>query len=340
MSRHISLLVPGLLAGGGMAAFDGDPVMSAGDVGALEWLLTLAECQQLAETDTPALVWQQAGQTGPVPAAALSYIHDFGELPRSPVLRADPVYLEADRDCVRMLSAEVADLELDQARQLIAEINAQFSDEPWRLVPGTAQRWYLLLDKDAAIVTQAPESVLGANIHDYMPVGEGQRYWRSIINEIQMLMFSSPVNQRRQEEGRIPASSLWLWGEGDAPSLLSLPWAALYSSAPVVAGLGLQGGLPVAKAPLTAQKLLDMAPPTGHILCQPVLPGAQSDLVAFNHDWVLPLYKALQCGMFGSRSKRQLDSVELLPANGVSYRLSPGKWQWWRQRRRIDSFLE
>jgi hypothetical protein len=275
-----------------------------------------------------------------VPAASISYRYDLGGPPHGPVLRADPVYLGADRDCVRLLSADVPDLSPAQAQQLIDEINAQFSAEPWHLVLGSPQRWYILLEEEAAITTRSPQGLLGANIHNFMPVGARQGYWRSIMNEIQMLMFASPVNQQRQEAGLIPASSLWLWGEGDIPQALSLPWAAIFSDDPVAAGMGLQGGVPVASVPVTGHRLLEMAPPTGHILCQPGLDMSPQGLVAFNHDWVLPLYKALQRGLFRSPEKVQLDSVELLTANGVSYTLAAGKWRWWRQRQRIDTFLE
>jgi len=345
MSRHITLLLPGLLDGAVMTGSglypDGDPGgdQNGSDIEALEWLLTLARPQTQPQTDISSLLWQQASQAGSLPSAALSYRFDFGEMPPGPVLRADPVYLEADRDCVRLLSADLADLELAQARQLIDEINTQFSDEPWMLVPGTARRWYLLLDDEAAIVTHSPAAVLGDNIHDFMPGGEGQRYWRSIVNEIQMLMFSSPVNQRRQADGRVPASSLWLWGEGAAPPVLSLPWVGVYGDEAVVGGMGLQAGLPVAPVPATAQRLLAMAPPAGQILCQPALTAGWPGLLAFNHDWALPLYKALQRGS-GFRSRPQLDSLEILTGNGVSYALSAGKRRWWQRRQRIDSFMD
>jgi hypothetical protein len=223
---------------------------------------------------------------------------------------------------------------------LIDAINVQFSDEPWQLVMGPARRWYLLLEEAAGIVTHPPEPAQGHDIHGFMPTGERQRYWRSIINEIQMLMFASPVNLQRQSEGRLSANSLWLWGEGIAPPMIEVPWVVVYSGDPVVAGLGLQAGLPVIPCPAGALELLDTDLPAGQILCQPQLQGGSQGLLAFNHDWALPLYKALQRNLSGAQSKHQLASVNLLTANGVSYELSAGKQRWWRRRRKLGCFLE
>jgi len=344
MTRHISLLLPDLLRPGSL------PPAAAGqpEPEALEWLLTLAERRPRPQVGMETLLWQEAGMTGPVPVATLSYLYDCGEMPPGPVLRADPVCLAADRDCVRLVSGGAADsgadigpdLEMDEARQLIAEINAQFSDEPWTLVAGTARRWYLLLDEAAGINCQPPPLVLGHNILDFMPAGPRQGYWRNIFNEIQMLMFASPVNEQRQMAGRSAANSLWLWGAGDASLAVSPPWAAVYGSDPVAAALGLLAGVPVAPAPESAGQLLDMAPPAGRILCQPGITGGREGLITFNHDWALPLYKALQRGFSRPRTRHELSSIELLTTNGFSYVLSAGKRRWWRRRRRIDSFLE
>ena len=172
-----------------------------------------------------------------------------------------------------------------------------------------------------------------------MPTGERHPYWRKIINEIQMLMYNSPVNQGRRARAVLMANSLWLWGEGRMPATLSLPWAALYSRDPVVVGMGLQAGLAAAPCPSTARELLDSLPAGGHILCQPTFQNDLQGLVAFNHDWGLPLYKVLHRCLSAFRPRPRLTTVELLTANGVSYHLKAGKRRWWRQRRSLDTFI-
>jgi len=340
MSIQLTLVVPDML--NGVTPVHAQEAVAGGQAGveALEWLLTLAERRPHPGSEYAGWIWQQAGQREPVPVAELSYRYDFGVSPPGPVLRADPVCLEADRDCVRLSAAPLPMLEPAESRQLVDEINEQFIDEPWSLVSANTERWYLLLEEDAGLRTCNPERVRGRDIHDFMPTGERHPYWRKIINEIQMLMFNSPVNHRRRSQAALMANSLWLWGEGEMPPTLSLPWVALYTSDPVVAGMGLRAGLPVAPCPSTAQELLDILPTEGCFLCQPAFPAAQQWLVAFNHDWGLPIYKALQRRLLGSHPSQQLATVELLTANGVSYHLTAGKRRWWRRRRRIDTFQQ
>jgi hypothetical protein len=328
---HISLLVPGLLDGDGVRP-EAREAPDMGSLVGLEWLLTLANRQPLSP-DRPATLLTAAPES--LPAAALSYLHDFGQPPPGPVLRADPVNLEADRDCVRLLAADMPDLDMDSARQMIAEINSLFVDEPWQLLAGTAQRWYLLLEDETGIHTRSPAQVLGDDIHDAMPTGDDARYWRKIINEIQMLMFASPVNRQRLEQGRLAANSLWLWGEGTLPAAGNLPWTTIYSNDPVIAGLGRQAGCEVAAVPEDAEAILARVA-AGSVLCQPELGTGVAGLGTFNDTWAWPLYKALQQVRRGG--KASLQSVELLPANGYAYVVQAGKRPWWRRRRRLDHF--
>jgi len=335
---QISLLVPGLLDGFGLQPGVRDEPASEALAG-LEWLLTLAKRRPLSAGGPASLL---STGSGALPAAALSYLHDFGQPPPGPVLRADPVYLEADRDCVRLLATTLPDLDMAAARQLIDEINGLFADEPWRLLAGTAQRWYLLLDGEPGIRTRPPTEVLGDNIHDALPAGDDARYWRKIINEIQMLLFASPVNRQRLEQGRVAANSLWLWGEGPLPAACELPWTLVYSNDPVIAGLARRAGCDVATVPEDAETVLARTA-SGPVLCQPELdpglgPGI-AGLSGFNDAWAWPLYKALQ-QVRQSGEKPRLHSVELLPGNGYAYLVQGGRRPWWRRRRRFDHFVD
>lgn len=330
---HISLLLPEIL--GQVERQDTFQEMAASvDLDGIEWLLTLAKRRPLP-VDSPAA--SCAAAPAGLPAAALSYLYDFGQPPPGPVLRADPVHLAADRDCVRLLAARLDDLDMAASQQLIDEINQLFADEPWQLLAGTAQRWYLLVAVEPAIRTRAPTAMLGDNIHAALPVGDDARYWRKIINEIQMLMYSSPVNQRRQTETRLMANSLWLWGEGPLMDIPALPWATVYSSDPVIAGYARHGGCKVTTAPLAADTLLNLTT-DDPVLCQPPLAPGLPGLQAFNDSWARPLYKALRQTGRG-KGGRRLRSVELLPGNGYSYQVLAGKHPWWRRRRRFDHFV-
>ncbi len=139
---------------------------------------------------------------------------------------AEPVVMKADRDSVVLLESlkpSVSDnsLSLDESKLLIDEINLHFSDEPWQLNITDQGDWYLILDSNHLITTTDIDDVLLNNAQDYMPIGDDARYWRKIINEIEMLFFSSSVNEHRVENNKPAVVSLWLWGGGQIPELVN-----------------------------------------------------------------------------------------------------------------------
>ncbi len=55
---------------------------------------------------------------------------------------------------------------------------------------------------------------IGRDIEPLMPQGDDALRFRSLLNELQMLLFEHPVNQAREARGELPINSLWLWGGG------------------------------------------------------------------------------------------------------------------------------
>lgn len=137
-------------------------------------------------------------------------------------LRADPVYLYADRDTVLMTAHEELALTQDEANKLVDLINEHFKEEPWKLYSFEPHRWYMALDKTADLLTHPLQDVFGRNIHHYAAEGEDASYWRTITNEIQMLLHGSNVNFERESKNMYSANSLWLWGGGALPANESL----------------------------------------------------------------------------------------------------------------------
>jgi len=133
-------------------------------------------------------------------------------------LRADPVYLYADRDTLLLSAHEELCLNQQEADNLVDAINSHFKDEPWTLYSVEPHRWYLALEKNADMVTHRLADVMGKNIYHYEAVGEDALYWQTITNEIQMLLHSSNVNFERASRNNYSANSLWLWGGGTLPA--------------------------------------------------------------------------------------------------------------------------
>jgi hypothetical protein len=64
-----------------------------------------------------------------------------------------------------------------------------------------------------------------------MPRTEAARLVRRLQNEMQMLLYTHPVNDSRNQQGLLPVNSFWLHGSGELPAL---PKPPVGTSAPQV----------------------------------------------------------------------------------------------------------
>jgi 2,3-bisphosphoglycerate-independent phosphoglycerate mutase len=79
---------------------------------------------------------------------------------------------------------------------------------------------------DADTRTQPPHDVPDRPIADHLPKGPGADLLRDLMGHSREVLGSHPANQARRSRGQKPATQVWLWGEGRAPSLK--PFAEVY----------------------------------------------------------------------------------------------------------------
>src|SRR5262249_43826450 len=56
-------------------------------------------------------------------------------------------------------------------------------------------------------------------IAGFLPQGSGSELLRDLMERSRPLLAEHPVNQTRRAAGKRPATQVWLWGQGRAPSL-------------------------------------------------------------------------------------------------------------------------
>jgi len=126
-------------------------------------------------------------------------------------LRADPVYLEVQRD--RLVLQEVAlDAELSMA--LCDDLNRHFAEDGLRFLAPHPQRWYVRCDAPPRMKTTPLFEAVGQDVQSLLPSGAEALAWVRRFNEIQMLLYSHSHNEKREASGLVPVNSLWFWGEG------------------------------------------------------------------------------------------------------------------------------
>lgn len=165
---------------------------------------------------------------------------------RGLVMHADPVHLRPDRDQLRLFDARHLGISDAEAVALAHEVNAHLAEDGLRLVTPVASRWYLELDQPPEIETSPLEAVIGRHIDGFLPTGADAGRWAALMTELQMLLFQSPVNQRRQQQGRPAVNALWISGLGRWQPLPKHPrWSRLCADQALARGLAAAAGLEV-----------------------------------------------------------------------------------------------
>ncbi len=149
-----------------------------------------------------------------VPIARLRSQHIAQFNPEKRIWCLDPVFIQIDKEDAVACAHESIDLSESEALHLIDDLNTHFNEDGFKLYYHSEHRW--LLEADLELTTVSLSSVMHQNISYLQPGGEHEKRWRTLLNEIQMLLYNHPVNQARELRGEMPVNSVWLWGGGQA----------------------------------------------------------------------------------------------------------------------------
>jgi hypothetical protein len=156
------------------------------------------------------------------PIAPLTLLGDGGDPAEDNWLRADPVHLRVSRDNVQLMDSHVLEPTLDEAHALVATLNAHLAADGLHIEVREADRWYLRVPDGEMPETTPLWKVSGSSVFELLPRdGNGIINWRSLQNEMQMLMVDHPVNTAREARGEPAINGIWLWGGGSFRALRS-----------------------------------------------------------------------------------------------------------------------
>ena len=108
---------------------------------------------------------------------------------------------------------------LDEAasRALCAAADAHLRVDGVRLAFVDTNTWHLTCDREINALTERPEWLIGEPLRPNLPRGNDARLVERWMNELQMLLFSHPVNAAREAHGLPVINVVWLWGFGPKP---------------------------------------------------------------------------------------------------------------------------
>ena len=331
-NNDITLYIPGLWA---LLRHAGSEALA--DMPALQRIFKRCDSNTESSLETETLLLNRLGWQGKenvdAPVAALEN-PATGRDSDGYWFRADPVNLQEDQNYLMMSYPSVLDLELDEAKALAESINQHFAEDGWSLEVADAKRWYLKLDKAPGIQTTPASRAVGRDIFALMPVGENSQQWHSWLMELQMLLFSHPVNEARLEQGLATVSGLWLWGGGELPALAPSQFL-LRGGSLFMQGVSRRSGCEIKALPDDMSHIYsDVAPSTEQLI---MLEHARTALQSGDMELGLAALKQLEEEVFqpflGLLKSKKMNSLTIIdtPGHIVSICAS-GSRKWWRRR--------
>lgn len=246
--RNLTVFIPGLF--GPDIAIHPDDLPS---LPSLNWFLSRGQLQSIKRLSASYSLCELFGLLAEndvdLPIAAISRLSDDNQHPDGTWLRADPVHVSADRDGLILIDNNRFTLSQRDALALAADINMLLKPYKLELEVPVPYRWYLRVQDDYKLKTTPIDSIVGKDILPFMPTGDDRINLIQLMNDIQMTLHSSDVNQKREQEKMLPINSVWFWGYGNLPKIIERHWSFIMSDEMLAKGLSMVAATPFDELP-------------------------------------------------------------------------------------------
>ena len=103
------------------------------------------------------------------------------------------------------------------SRVLMDAMQVYFDADGIRLHYVAPQRWLAEGSIFKGFPTASMDRVLGRSVDPWLPAGSSGKTLRRLQNEMQMLLYTHPINDARSSQRQLPVNSIWFSGTGDLP---------------------------------------------------------------------------------------------------------------------------
>lgn len=115
------------------------------------------------------------------------------------------------------------DISTAEATEIMKDVEAHFGNAKFKFYAGVSYRHCLVWANgttDLGDMTP-PHDISGRVVGEYLSKSENAKELIKMMEESYAFLTEHPVNKKRVAEGKRPANSIWLWGEGKKPMLPS-----------------------------------------------------------------------------------------------------------------------
>ena len=145
-----------------------------------------------------------------------------------------------------MLDYSAGEISTAESRELMEYIEKNLGGGDIHFYPGVSYRHLFVWNNAPKSFTLTPpHDISDRKIKDYLP---SDPRILELMKESEKLLRDHPVNKKRVAEGKNPATSMWIWGEGTRPSLESFSdvygkKAAVVSAVDLIKGIAILAGM-------------------------------------------------------------------------------------------------
>jgi 2,3-bisphosphoglycerate-independent phosphoglycerate mutase len=199
---------------------------------------------------------------GPLEAASLGI--KLG--PADIAFRCNLVTLKFDKSKTIMEDFSAGHITDEEAKQIILDLDKELGTEKIRFYAGVSYRHVMVFRNGTSqfsslekLELTPPHDITGKEISPFLPKAGGLAKGGAdqillMMDTSQRLLSDHPVNVSRKTKGLRPANSIWLWGQGRSPQMITLKdrfgiEGYVISAVHLLKGIGILAGLEVLEVP-------------------------------------------------------------------------------------------
>ena len=169
-------------------------------------------------------------------------------------LRCNVVTLsdEENYDDKTMVDYSAGDISSEEAAEIIKTVQEHFGSDEFTFYSGVSYRHCLIVHGGTTELGNMtpPHDISGRVVGPHISTSPNAAKLVGMMRESYQLLKDHPVNKKRIAEGKRPANSIWLWGEGKKPILPSFEEkfgirGSVISAVDLLKGIGISAGMSV-----------------------------------------------------------------------------------------------
>jgi len=119
-----------------------------------------------------------------------------------------------------MLDYSSGEISTEEAKELIKAVATELNTEDIKFYPGVSYRHLTVWANGSTNVELTPpHDISDKKIAEYLPKGDGSEKILEMMKKSEQILKNHPINIERIKNGKNPATSIWIWGEGKKPLL-------------------------------------------------------------------------------------------------------------------------